>query len=87
MLKYEIYFKPSAEKELYNLDSKLIKQILNKIELLSLNPRARGAIKLKGNIAYRARVGNYRIIYEVDDNKKAMTIFRIRHRKEVYRNI
>ena len=87
MLKYEIYFKSSTEKELYNLDLKLVKQILSKIEFLSLNPRSRGAIKLKGDIAYRYRTGDYRIIYEIDDNRKAITIFRIRHRKEAYRNI
>lgn len=86
MLKYEVYFKSSAEKELYKLDSKLIRLILNKIEFLSFNPRAKGAIKLKGNISHRYRVGDYRVIYEVDDRRKIITIFRIRHRKDVYRD-
>ncbi len=86
MLKYEVYFKSSAEKELYKLDSKLIRLILNKIELLSFNPRTRGAIKLKGNISYRYRVGDYRIIYEIDDIRKTVTVFRVRHRRDVYRD-
>ena len=86
MPKYEVYFKASAEKELYRLDSKLVKHVLNKIEVLSLNPRTRGAIKLKRNIAYRYRVGDYRIVYEIDDYKRTVTVFRIRHRKDVYRD-
>ena len=86
MPKYKVYLKSSAEKELYKLDSKLIRLILNKVEFLSFNPRARGAIKLKGNISYRYRVGDYRIVYEVDDRRKTITVFRIRHRKDVYRD-
>lgn len=85
MPKYEVYFKSSAEKELYKLDSKLIKLVLSKIELLSFNPRNKGAIKLKGNISYRYRIGDYRIIYEIDEIRKIVTVFRIRHRKDVYR--
>ncbi|OGI20512.1 MAG: hypothetical protein A3B68_03240 [Candidatus Melainabacteria bacterium RIFCSPHIGHO2_02_FULL_34_12] len=85
MPKYEVYFKSSAEKELYRLDSKLIKLVLSKIELLSFNPRGKGAIKLKGNVSYRYRIGDYRIIYEIDEIRKIVTVFRIRHRKDVYR--
>ena len=86
MPKYEVYFKPSAEKELYRLGSGLIQHILSKIEDLSLNPRMRGTIKLKGNISYRYRIGDYRIIYEIDDYKRTISIFKIRHRKDVYRD-
>lgn len=87
MHKYEIYFKSSAEKELQKLDPRLIKLIIRKIEVLSINPRIAGAIKLKGNTAYRYRVGEYRIIYEVDDLKRIVSIFRIRHRRSVYKDI
>ncbi len=86
MPKYEVHFKASAEKELYKLDSKLAKIVLNKIELLSFNPRIKGVIKLKGDISYRYRISDYRIIYEVDEKRKTITIFRIRHRKDVYRD-
>jgi mRNA interferase RelE/StbE len=55
--------------------------------LISLkeNPRPLGVKKLKGQEGYRIRLGNYRILYLVDDRERKIEIFSIAHRKEVYR--
>jgi len=69
--------------------SKLPPEIRSRLQkaVLSLsNPRPKNAIKLIGEPdTWRIRVGNYRIVYEIDDAKKLVTVLRIAHRREVYR--
>ena len=83
---YEIVFTRSARKELEILNYKIVLQILKKIENLSLNPRPSGSKKLKGEKdLWRVRVGDYRVIYSIDDSEKLVDVSVIRHRKDVYR--
>ena len=82
---YNIAFKPTAEKELNLIPIKFAKQIINKIHLLKHNPRPIGVKKLKADISYRVRVGTYRVIYEIDDKNKIVMVYKVRHRKDVYR--
>ena len=58
--------------------------ILNAIEALEVNPRPAGYIKLKGRDGYRIRSGNYRIIYDIIDNKLIVDIITLGHRKDIY---
>ena len=53
--------------------------------MLIENPRPKISKKLKGKDSYRLRIGDYRIVYNIDDKNKTITVFRIRHRKDVYR--
>ena len=85
MPKYKVYFKPSAEKELINLPKHIVESVVLKIDTLIFNPRPRISKKLKGEDSYRLRIGDYRIVYNIDDKNKTITVFRIRHRKDVYR--
>lgn len=86
MPNYEIVFARTARKELELIDNDLVRRILRKIESLSSIPRHSGCEKLKGEEnLWRVRVGNYRIIYSVYDNKKLIDIILIRHRKDAYR--
>ncbi len=87
MLNYNTYLTTSAEKDLRRLETHLEERILRKVESLSGIPLPNGSIKLKGGSdnVYRIRVGDYRVIYEINENEKSVTIHRIRHRKEVYR--
>jgi len=88
MVQYKIYWKKSAEKDLLNLDKKLIPKIVNIIEALSTNPFPKNIRKLHGTEKiFRIRVGNHRIIYLADDQQSMIIIYYIRHRKEVYRKI
>ena len=85
MPKYKVYFKPSAEKELRSLPKNIAESAILKIDILIENPRPRISKKLKGEDSYRLRIGDYRIVYNIDDKNKVITVFRIRHRKDVYR--
>jgi len=67
------------------LDRKIIPVIKNAIAGLGENPRPKGYKKLKGEEAYRIRVKDYRIIYEIDDTKITVIVIVVGHRKEVYR--
>ncbi|GAB5465137.1 MAG: hypothetical protein Kapaf2KO_05730 [Candidatus Kapaibacteriales bacterium] len=52
---------------------------------LSTNPRPPECKKLKGRDAYRIRIGNYRVLYRIFDDELIIDIFKVGHRKEVYR--
>jgi len=85
---FEVKFKRSAEKDLRRLPKDVIKRVFTKIEELKQNALPMQAIKLRGTERiYRIRVGDYRIIYEVDVKTKTIVIHYIRHRKEVYRRM
>jgi len=83
---YEIWLESSAERDLKQLSKIDFERIIESIRLLSQNPRPAGSRKISGSdYAWRIRVGAYRVIYKIDDRKKSVLIFRVRHRKEVYR--
>lgn len=85
MAKYSISFKSSAAKELKKLPLELQHRIARTIEKLIEDPRYRGVIKLKGNDnLYRCRVGEYRVVYNIDESTQKIVVTRIRHRKDVY---
>jgi mRNA interferase RelE/StbE len=85
---YGLIFKPSAEKDFARLSKQLKKRILLRLEDLRGNPRLSGSIKLKGSTsAYRLRVGDYRIVYEIDDAARQIFVTIIAHRRDVYRGI
>ena len=82
---YLIAFKSSAEKELLRLPREAASRILPKIESLAVNPRPRGAKKLRGaKDLWRIRAGDYRAIYAINDERREVTVMRIAHRREVY---
>lgn len=83
---YTITFARSARKELERLDKKLGLRILDKIEALSAAPRPPGCKKLQGEESlWRIRIGDYRVIYSVDDKQKIVDVSAVRHRREIYR--
>jgi len=85
VLRYSIDIKRSAQKELDALDDTLFKRIDAKILSLAANPRSVGCKKLKGyKDHWRIRVGDYRVIYILDDAAKTVTITHVAHRREVY---
>ena len=82
---YKVFVERFAMKQMMRLDKKAIPVIKAAITGLSENPRPKGYIKLKGEEAYRIRVGNYRIIYEIDDGRIIINVVAIGHRKDIYR--
>ena len=87
MASYSLSIKPSAGKELEAVGAKVDRQrIVAKIQALSADPRPRGSDKLAGyDDRYRIRQGNYRIVYLIDDEASQVTIYKIGHRRDVYR--
>ncbi|MGK0177212.1 MAG: mRNA interferase RelE/StbE [Lentimonas sp.] len=83
---YSIRFLRPAEKDLRRIQKSIIPTILENIEALKENPRPAGCRKLVGSeSAYRIRVGDYRVVYTIEDTIRIVEIDRIRHRKDVYR--
>jgi len=85
MAKYRITIKKSAAKELEDIPKKDLRKIVKRIQSLVENPRPTGSQKLSGQEQYRIRQGDYRIIYSVDDKTLIVDVFRIGHRREIYR--
>jgi mRNA interferase RelE/StbE len=82
---YSVVFKASAQKELESLNEDLIGRIFPRIEALLENPRPSGCRKLRGyKDLWRVRIGDYRLVYSINDDQKIVEILRIRHRKDVY---
>ena len=83
---YEIVFARSARKELQALPYTVAERVLEKVELLALNPRPSGCKKLRGHSSlWRIRVGEYRVIYSIDDDNRIVDVSVVRHRSEAYR--
>ena len=86
MTEYEVHFVSSAAKEFRSLPIDIKRRIGVAVETLQQTPRPSGVRKLHGyEHLYRIRVGQYRIIYEVDDPANLVRITRVRHRREAYR--
>lgn len=85
MSNYTISFKRSAVKELHKLPKKEIVRITELISSLSENPRPSGSKKLKGYAnLWRVRSGNYRVIYDIEDQILVVEILEIVNRKDAY---
>jgi mRNA interferase RelE/StbE len=83
---YSIKYEKRALKELSKLPGTAVKQILAKVESLAIDPFQSGIKKLKGfDTVFRAKAGNYRILYEIDGNKLLVMIVAIGDRKDVYK--
>jgi len=85
MAKYELAFKKSVSKDLRAISKKEVARILKWFDALAKDPRPQGSEKLSGQARYRVRQGVYRIVYEIDDDVRKVTVVKIAHRREVYR--
>lgn len=83
---YQLNLLESPKKFLGKIkDKKLLFRLVKVIEDLKYNPFPQNSKKLKGNLGYRLRIGDYRILYTVDKVVKIIEIYMIGHRKDVYR--
>jgi mRNA interferase RelE/StbE len=82
---YEVYLERSAESDLKRLTPSIFQRIVSPIKALAGNPRPSGCKKITGSSNdWRIRIGDYRVIYEIDDKAMIVRIMRVRHRREVY---
>ena len=83
---YELLIENKAEKEINDLPKNIANQIIKQILKLKETPRPSNCRKITGTKnAYRIRVRDYRIIYEIIDKQKEVRILKVKHRREVYR--
>lgn len=86
MASYSLAFKKSVAKDFRSIPNLDVKRLLKRIELLRDEPRAKGTIKLSGQEKYRVRLGIYRIIYEIQNDKLIILIVKVAHRSKMYEN-
>ena len=82
---YEVRVEERVVKELRRYRRDISLRLICAIESLSSNPRPRGARKLVDQPGWRIRVGDYRVLFEVDDASRVVTVYRAGHRSDVYR--
>lgn len=81
---YRVDIRPAAVRALRKVDHQDRPRIQGAIALLAQDPRPPGARALRGRDGYRVRVGDYRIIYTVDDGVLVVVVVTLGHRREVY---
>ena len=83
MASYGLQFKKSVAKDLRKIPKSDVKKILQRVQLLALNPRGEGCIKLSGQERYRVRQGVCRIVYEIKDEEIIVVVVQVAHRSRV----
>jgi mRNA interferase RelE/StbE len=82
---FAVFILPSAEKDCNRLSRETYDRCRKAILKLEGDPRPAGCKKLVGDDGYRIRVGDYRVLYRIDDSSKRIFIYRVKHRREAYR--
>lgn len=84
-MRYQVILPKSVQKELDRLPDDIVKRILARLTGLETNPRPPDVKKLKGRDAWRIRIGDYRVIYEIHDRVLQIIVITVGHRREIYR--
>lgn len=83
---HEVLLETSAERDLKRLPANIFDRVIAAIRKLGDEPRPVGCRKLAGSTRdWRVRVGDYRVLYEIDERAREVRVMRVRHRREVYR--
>ena len=82
---YSVVFARRARKALQRLDRLTARRIVEVVEALADQPRPPGVRQLKGSSEWRIRVGQYRVIYEIHDDRLFVLVVKVGHRREIYR--
>jgi len=83
---YEVFISPAARRDLKRIRGPMRRRIGDAIDGLADEPRPSGHIKLAGEDGlYRIRVGDYRIVYQIEDDRLVVLVVRVGHRKDIYR--
>jgi len=85
-VRYRVKFAPRAARDFCSLERATQQRLRGQIDRLEEDPRPRGCEKLSGgDDLYRIRVGDYRIVYQVQDRVLVVLVVRVGHRRDVYR--
>ena len=84
MSEYSLFLLPRVQKDMARFGQKVLRQLLERVKGLAHDPRLAGSLKLTADEGYRLMSGDYRILYRIDEEKKAVYIYRIKDRKDAY---
>jgi len=84
-MSYAVFILRRAQKELAQIPKETYEHVRDAIRNLGKEPRPHGSIKLTGREGWRIRVGDYRVVYDIDAQRQVVTIFHIGHRRDIYR--
>jgi mRNA interferase RelE/StbE len=84
-MNYSLIILPRAQKELSQLSSAAYARVRDAIRELAEDPRPPGCLRLIEREGWRLRVGDFRVVYEIDDKQRSVTVLQIGHRVDVYR--
>lgn len=84
---YRVEVRPRAAKQLRDLPKNVRVTIARVIDALAENPRPAGAVQLKGTDFMRVRVRDYRVVYEIVDDRLLVLAVRLAHRRDIYRGL
>ena len=84
-MSYAVLIRRRAQKELAGLPAEAYERAKEAMRDLGEEPRPTGSRKLTGREGWRIRVGDYRVIYEIDDAQRTVTVLHVGHRRDVYR--
>jgi mRNA interferase RelE/StbE len=86
MAQYQVFFKPSVDRQLHKLPTDVQRRIVRAVGELAFDPRPVGVVKLAGvENLWRIRIGDYRVVYEIHDAQLIVLVLRMAHRRDVYR--
>ena len=86
MANYSVTFARSARKEVEKLHPSMARRVMQRIEALATIPRPSGVIRLQGHKnLWRIRIGDYRVVYSIDDTARNIDVSVVRHRSDAYR--
>ncbi len=84
-MSYRVLIPKSVHKQINKLPSSVSESVISKLEALQENPRPAGSLKMRGSEGWRIRLGDYRLIFDIDDRQKLVVVRRVGHRREIYR--
>ncbi len=82
-----VLFHRDFEKELRQLPQSAVRRIFTVLEELAADPLPPGSRKMKGHALWKVRVGTYRVVYGIDEEQRTISLYRVGHRKDVYRDL
>ncbi|MGA2498071.1 MAG: type II toxin-antitoxin system RelE/ParE family toxin [Tepidisphaeraceae bacterium] len=87
-MSYGIHFRESVRRDMRKMERQVLRRLDAAIARLADNPRPHGVLKIQGrDHTYRIVVGPYRVVYEVDDDARTVTLWHVADRKDVYRGM
>ena len=86
-MSYQVILPKAVQKQLNLLPQELKQRIVATLTRLQEEPRPVNSLQMKGSQGYRVRVGDYRVLYDINDKEEIVTLRRIGHRREIYRDL